>query len=77
MQRTDPFTAILRHIQGGTNPNTLLEQMSRSDPRYAQALGMLRGKNEQQLRTMARNMARERGTTVEEIARGLGLKLPK
>lgn len=77
MQRTDLFGAIVRHIQGGMSPDAVLDQMSRSDPRLAQARDMLRGKNADQLRTMAQNMARERGTTVEEIARGLGLKLPK
>ena len=73
----DPFGAILRYIQGGANPNALLGQMARSDPRAAQALQMLQGKNADQLRTMAENMAKERGTSVEQIARSLGIKLPK
>lgn len=77
MPMTDPFGAILRHIQGGANPNALLGQMARSDPRAAQALQMLQGKNADQLRTMAENMARERGTSVEQIAQSLGIKLPK
>ena len=77
MPMNNALNAIVRHIQSGMNPNGLLEQMGRSDPRYAQALGMIRGKNEQQLRTMAENMARERGTTVEQIAQSLGLKMPK
>lgn len=71
------LAAMVRHIQGGMNPNALLEQMARSDPRAAQAMGMIRGKNEQQLRTMAENMARESGTSVEQIAQSLGIKLPK
>ena len=77
MQMNDPFGAILRHIQGGANPNALLGQMARSDPRAAQALKMLQGKSPDQLRTMAENMAKERGTSVEQIARSLGIKLPK
>lgn len=77
MQRTDPLAAIMRHIQGGMNPTALLGQLARSDPRAAQALQLLQGKSPDQLRSMAENMARERGTTVEEIARSLGLKLPK
>lgn len=73
----NPFGAILRHIQGGADPNALLSQMARNDPRYAQALQMMQGKNSQQLRQMAENMARERGTSVEQIAQALGLKMPK
>lgn len=77
MPMNDPFGAILRHIQGGADPNALLGNMARSDPRAAQALGMLKGKNSKQLRQMAENMARERGTSVEEIAQSLGIKIPK
>lgn len=77
MPMNDPFGAILRYIQGGADPNALLGNMARSDPRAAQALEMLKGKNSQQLRQMAENMARERGTSVEEIAQSLGIKIPK
>ena len=59
------------------NPNMLLNLMLRSNPRAAQAMRMLQGKTPDQLRTMAENMAKERGTTVEEIARSMGVKLPK
>lgn len=71
------FNNLLRNIQGGANPNALLSQMARSDPRAAQALQMLQGKSPDQLRTMAENMARERGTSVEQIAQSLGIRLPK
>lgn len=77
MPTNDAFNVILRRLQGGMTPDAVLGQMSRSDPRAAQALGMLKGKNAQQLRQMAENMARERGTSVEQIAQSLGLKLPK
>ena len=59
------------------DPRVLLNTILRSDPRAAQALQMLRGKNSDQLCTMAENMAKERGTSVEEIARSLGIKIPK
>ena len=77
MRMNDPLAAILRNMQGGMNPNAMLSQMARSDPRAAQALQMLQGKSTDQLRTMAENMARERGTSVEQIARSLGITLPK
>ena len=71
------FNSLLRNSQGGANPNALLSQMARSDPRAAQALQMLQGKTPEQLRQMAENMARERGTSVEQIAQSLGLKMPR
>lgn len=71
------FNNLVRHIQAGVNPNALLNQMANSDPRAAQALQMIQGKSPDQLRTMAENMARERGTSVEQIAQSLGLKMPK
>ena len=77
MRMSDPFSAILRNIQGGANPNALLGQIARSDPRAAQALQMLQGKNSDQLRTMAENMAKERGTSVDQIAQSLGIRLPR
>ena len=77
MRMNDPITALLRNMQGCMNPNALLSQMARNDPRAAQALQMLQGKSPDQLRTMAENMAKERGTSVEQIARSLGIKLPR
>ena len=76
MPMNNPFNAMMRHLQGGMTPDALLNQMARSDPRYAQALQMLQGKTPEQLRRMAENMARERGTSVEQIAQSLGLKMP-
>ena len=77
MPMNNPFGTIMRHLQVGMTPDALLNQMARSDPRYAQALQMLQGKTPEQLRRMAENMARERGTSVEQIAQALGLKMPK
>lgn len=70
---TNPAT-LLTHMMGrGANPQQMLQQMATADPRVAQALQMMQGKSPRQLEEMARNMARERGTTVEDVARGLGI----
>ena len=37
---------------------------------------MMHGKSPEQLRQIANNMAAERGTTVEDIARQLGIQVP-
>lgn len=55
---------------------SLVRQMIGQDPRMGQAMQMIRGKDRSQLRKIAENMARERGTTLEDIARQAGVPLP-
>ena len=53
-----------------------LQQMAGADPRIAQAMQMIYGRSPQQLQEMAQNMARERGVTIEDVARSLGISFP-
>lgn len=73
MMMNDPLISAVRIAKSGGNPAELIRQMAGRDPRMRQAMQMISGKNPQQLRQMAENMARERGTTIENIARDLGL----
>lgn len=77
MPMNNVLNVMLRHIQGGMSPQAVLNQMANSNPRAAQALQMIQGKSADELRAMAQNMARERGTSVEQVAQSLGLRLPK
>lgn len=70
----NPIFNLINLARTGGNPMTLMQQMAGRDPRAQQALKMVQGKTTDQLRQMAENMAKERGTTIDEIARGLGLK---
>lgn len=54
------------------NPAPLLEQLARQNPALRQAMDMTRGKTPQEVRQIADNMARQRGTTVEDILRRMG-----
>lgn len=65
---------MVQLAMNGGNPMQMLQQMG--DPRAMQALSMLQGKSPAQLQQMAMNMAKERGTTVEEVARSLGIQIP-
>lgn len=65
---------MVRLVMGGGNPMTMLLQDE--DPRTRQAANMLRGKSKAELQQMAMNMAAERGTTVESVARSLGIQIP-
>ena len=49
------------------NPAPLLEQLARQNPAMRQAMDMARGKSPQELRQIADNMAKQRGTTVDSI----------
>lgn len=51
----------------------MLNQMLQSDPRARQAMQMLQGKSARELEQMARNMAKERGVSIEDVMRQLGL----
>lgn len=74
MMTNNPIFNLISLARTGGNPIMLIQQMAWRDPRAQQALKMVQGKTTDQLRQMAENMAKERGTTVEEIAKGLGLK---
>lgn len=72
----NPMSQLVAAINSGRNPEMLLQQMARTDPRVAQAMRMIHGKNPQQLRDIAQNMAKERGVNLEDVARSLGISIP-
>lgn len=74
---SNPLMAMMQMARAGGNPMILLQQMAGQNPQVAQMANMMQGKSPQQLRTMAENMARERGTTPEEVARQIGITIPK
>lgn len=66
------MTLISAYKSGNFLP--ALQQMASQNPKMAQAVSMLQGKDANCLAQMAQNMAAERGTTVDELAKELGLK---
>ena len=77
MMGGNPLMMLLQAMRSGGSPMSLMERMAAQNPQAAQAMKLIRGKSPQQLRETARNMAQQRGTSLEEIARQLGLTLPK
>lgn len=73
----NPLMQMVGLLQSGGNPMQMLQQMAMQNPKAAQAMKMIRGKSPQELRQMAENMARERGTTLDAVAQSLGLTIPK
>lgn len=74
MMNSNPMAALMQAIRSGQNPMAVFQSMAGQNPRVAQALHMIQGKNPRQLRAMAENMAQERGINLQEMARQLGLK---
>lgn len=73
----NPLMMALQMAQVGKNPMTMLQSLARNNTQMAQAMRLIQGKGPEQLRTMASNMAKERGIDLEQMAQGMGLKLPK
>lgn len=65
---------LIGAMRNGGNPMQMLQQMAMSDPRAAQAMQMMQGKSPAELRQMATNMCRERGTTPEAVMQQLGIR---
>ena len=55
----------------------LIQQLSGQNAPIMQGLNLIQGKNEAQLRTMAQNLAKERGIDLNQLASVLNLTLPK
>ena len=70
----NPIGLLIQADQGGGDPMRIIGQLAGGNPMIAQGLQMVRGKSPDQLRQLAENMAKERGTNVEDILRGLGLR---
>lgn len=66
---------MLQMMMSGMSPMQYLQQMAGRNPQIAQAINLIQGKTPEQLRQIADNMAKQRGTSVEEIARQYGLPI--
>lgn len=69
----NPIIALINAARNGGNPMQLMQQMAGQNPQIRQAMQMIKGKSPQQLEQIARNMAKESGTSVEAVMRQLGL----
>ena len=69
---SNPAAMLAQAMRMGSDPRRMMEQMARNDPRISKALGMIQGKSPQQLEQMARNIAREQGIDLNQLARSLG-----
>lgn len=71
-----PLALLMNAMRQGKNPTAVLNQMAMGNPQVQQAMRMMQGKSPAQLRQIAENMAAERGISINDIARQLGINLP-
>ena len=75
-QPMNPLSQIVQMMQSGQSPYAALDMLAQVNPQARQVKELMQGKSPAQLEQMARNMARERGTTIEDIARSMGIQIP-
>ena len=71
----NPMIALLNSARNGGNPMQMMQKMAGNDPRMRQFMQMVNGRNPQQLRQMAENVAKERGTTLQAVAQQMGIPI--
>lgn len=64
------------------NPMQMIQRIKQSNnsqqiSKLNQAMQMVNGKSESQVRQIAENMARERGVDLNQLAGQMGIKLPR
>ena len=71
MNNLGSIVQLAQAMRGGGNPQALLRMAAQNNPQLANALSMIQGKSEAELKTMATNMCRERGTTPDAVIQDL------
>lgn len=68
---------LIQMIQRGGNPQQLVMQAAQNNPILRQAMQAVNGRTPEQVRDMAYQMARQQGVDLNQLARQLGIRLPK
>lgn len=67
---------MVQAAQRGMSPQQFFQQYGQ-DPRIAPVAKIAKGKSRDQLMQTVSNMAAERGTSVEELSRQMGIPIPQ
>lgn len=68
---------LIQMIQRGANPNQIVSQLIQQHPVVRQAAQFMNGKTPQQIQRQVQQMAAQRGVDLNQLARNLGIQLPK
>lgn len=72
--QANPMQMIRDQFMRGMTPTAILERMA--GPQANQARQIISGKNPNQLREIAMNMAKQRGVDLNNLAQQMGVKIP-
>lgn len=75
--QNNPIMQIINMARNGGNPMSMLTQIAGNNPQAKQVIDMMSSGNQAGLKEMAMNMAKERGTSIEDVAKNLGIEIPK
>lgn len=68
---------LMQMMRGSADPMQMLMGMAQTNPQIGQVLGMVNGKTPAQIQQMVYAEAQRRGVDVNNLARQLGVKLPR
>lgn len=68
---------VIGALKAGGDPNHMMRHLIRQHPVVRQAAQLMNGKTPEQVRDMAYQMAAQRGVDLNQLARQLGVQLPK
>ena len=68
---------LIQMLQNGGNPNQLIAMAAQRNPALRQAMQMVNGRTPEQVRDMAYDLAKQRGVDLNQLARQIGIRLPK
>ena len=76
MMMNNPLLSLMGLVRSGGNPQAMLNQLAKTNPQIRQAMQMMHGKSNAELRQMAMNMAKEQGVNINDVLRQLGVNAP-
>lgn len=76
MMMNNPLVSLLGLVRNGGNPQVILNQIAQTNPQVRQAMQMMQGKSNDELRQMAMNMAKEQGVNINDVLRQIGVNMP-
>lgn len=65
-----PISQLINVLRGGGNPDALVQQILNSNPQLRQIAS---GKSPDQLMSIAENMCKERGTSIDDVLKQFGI----
>ena len=76
MMMNNPLLSLMGLVRNGGNPQAMLNQLAQTNPQVRQAMQMMQGKSNAELRQMAMNMAKEQGVNINDVLLQLGVNAP-